>query len=83
MLVKNLEHLKSLSTNENGDFEDFYVLVANGLARSSKRILYDPEYHEFYLINEVDESFQEFHSSEIDNETNLIQAINAKALFKA
>lgn len=82
MLVKNLEHLISLSTNANGDFEDFYILVANGLARSSKRILYHPKYEEFSLINEIDESFQEFHSSKIDEETNLIQAIKSKTLYK-
>lgn len=83
MLVKNLEHLISLSTNTNGDFEDFYILVANGLARSSKRILYHLKYDEFSLINEIDESFQEFHSSKIDEETNLIQAIKTKTLYKA
>ena len=83
MLVKNLEHLIALSTNTNGDFEDFYILVANGLARSSKRILYHPKYDEFSLINEIDESSQEFYSSEIEIKTNLIQAIKAKTLFKA
>lgn len=83
MLVKNLEHLKILSNNKNGDFEDFYISIANGLARSSKRILYHPEYDEFSIINEIDESFQECHSSEIGKTTNLINAINSKSLFKS
>ncbi|MCH2195650.1 hypothetical protein [Kordia sp.] len=82
MLVEDLNHLKLLSTNINGDFEDFYVLIANGLARIRKRILYDPIYDEFSLINEINESFQQFHSSKIDIESNLISAIKAKALFK-
>jgi len=82
MIVQNLKHLISLSSNPNGDFEDFYILVANGLGRSSKRILYHPEYNEFSLIHEIDESFQEVHVSEIGKKTNLIQAIKAKTLFK-
>lgn len=82
MLVKNLEHLKSLAYNKNGDFEDFYILLAKGLAKSSKRILYHPNLDEFSLINEIDESYQEFSTSEIEIKTNLMDAINAKALFK-
>ncbi len=82
MLVKSLSHLISLSSNKNGDFEDFYILIANGLAKSSKRILYHHEFDMFSMINEVDESYQEFKSSEISKETNLIKAIRAKTLFK-
>ncbi|WBU90302.1 hypothetical protein [Cellulophaga omnivescoria] len=82
MEVKNLQHLKELANNENGDFEDFYIVLANGLAKSSKRILYSSELDEFSLIHEIDESYQEFNSSEIGIKTNLISAINAKSLFK-
>jgi hypothetical protein len=83
MRVNNLEHLKELANNENGDFEDFFILLANGLVRSSKRILYYPASDEFSLINEIDESYQEFTSSEIEEKTNLITAINSNALFKS
>lgn len=82
MLVENLEHLKVLAGNKNGDFEDFHISLANGLAKSSKRILYHKEFDEFSLINEIDESFQEFKSSEIGIETNLLSAIESKSLFK-
>ena len=82
MLVNSLEHLKKLAVNENGDFQDFYISVANGIARSSKRILYEYKNDAFSLIHEVDESYQEFNSSEIKEKTNLIEAINRKALFK-
>ena len=82
MLVKNLEHLKDLAYNKNGDFEDFYINLGNGLAKSSKRILYHRESDEFSLINEIDESFQEFNSTEINTKTNLISAINSKSLYK-
>jgi hypothetical protein len=83
MVVKSLEHLKELANNRNGDFEDFHIVLANGLAKSSKRILYSPEFDEFSVINEIDESFQEFNTSEITYKTNLMTAINAKELFKA
>lgn len=82
MTVKNLQHLKELANNKNGDFEDFYITLANGLARSSKRILYCPKLDEFSIINEIDESYQEFKSFEIETKTNLISAIKAKSLFK-
>lgn len=65
MLVKNLEHLKELSSNKKGDMEDYYVLLAGGLSRIWKRIFYDKKYDEFSIVNEIDESYQEFNSSEI------------------
>lgn len=71
-----------LASNPNGDFEDFYISIANGLCKSSKRILYHPEFEEFSMINEIDESFQEFHISEIEKKTNLVEAMQKGALFK-
>ena len=82
MRVRNIEHLVSLASNSNGDFEDFYISIANGLAKSSKRILYHPDSEEFSMINEIDESFQEFHISEIENQSNLVEAMQKGALFK-
>jgi hypothetical protein len=83
ILVKNLEHLIILASNPNGDFEDFFIPIANGYARSSKRILYHPEHEEFSILNEIDESFQEFRVSEIEKDSNLIEAIQKDALFKS
>ena len=82
MRVKSIEHLISLASNPNGDFEDFYISIANGLAKSSKRILYDPKWQEFSIINEIDESYQEFQISEIEKQTNLIEAIEKGSLYK-
>lgn len=82
MLVKNLVHFKMLAHNKNGDFEDFYIVLAGGLARSSKRILYFPEEDEFSIIHEIDESYQELHSSKLKGETSFIEAIKAKCLYK-
>jgi len=83
MEVKNLEHLKELASNINGDMEDFYILLAGGLSRSWKRIFYDKKFDEFSLINEIDESYQEFNSLIIGKETNLLEAISKRALFKS
>ncbi|TXD82930.1 hypothetical protein ESY86_11835 [Subsaximicrobium wynnwilliamsii] len=82
MLVKNLEHLKELANNEKGDLEDFYVSLAGGIVKSGKRIFYDKEFDSFSLVNEVDDSFQSFDSSEIGEVTNLLEAISKNALFK-
>ena len=79
--VKNLEHLKSLAMNINGDFTDFYILLAYGFAKSSKRIIFYSDVNEFYIINEIDESYQEVKTSELSMKTNLIEAINSKSLF--
>jgi hypothetical protein len=31
MIVENLQHLKLLSHNKNGDFSDFYISLAGGI----------------------------------------------------
>ncbi len=82
MLVKDLEHLKGLANNKNGDLEDFYVSLAGGLCKSGKRIFYDTEFDSFSLVNEIDDSFQSFNSSEIGEVTNLLEAISKNSLFK-
>jgi uncharacterized protein (UPF0248 family) len=83
MKIKNILHFKELANNENEDFEDFYIVIADGLARSSKRILYRPEDDEFSIIHEIDESFQECNSSELGQKTNFIEAIAKGALYKS
>ena len=82
MKVNSLNHLIRLASNTNGDFEDFYIIVANGLAKSSKRILYHPEFEEFSIIHEIDESYQEFHISQKRHYDYILKAINLGLLFK-
>ena len=81
-LVNSLEHLKLLSENENEDFVDFFIVIAGGFAKSSKRILYHNKFDEFSIINEIDESFQKVSSVNLEKETNLIEAIEKGALYK-
>jgi len=82
ILVKDIEHLKVLASNANGDFVDFYISLSGGLAKSSKRILFFHDIKAFSIINEIDESYQEVHISELSKKTLLIQAIDNKCLFK-
>lgn len=55
--VTSLNHLKTLC-NING-FAEFYIIIANGLAKSSKRIRYYPNSKTFDIHNEIDDSWQE------------------------
>ncbi|MDT0690025.1 hypothetical protein RM549_09535 [Salegentibacter sp. F188] len=77
-----MEHFKAESFKENGDFVDFFILVAGGWGKSSKRISYRPHFKEFLIIHEIDESYQELNSDEIGAETNLLEAISKKAFYK-
>lgn len=82
LCIENLEQLKKEATHPNGDLVDFFILFAGGLAKSSKRILYFPECDEFVIVHEIDESYVEVSSSNLEKETNLIEAISKKCLFK-
>ncbi len=80
--VENLGHLKELASSGNGDFVNFHILLAGGLAKSSKRIQYNFQFNEFCIINEIDESYQELAPSQLNAETNLIEAIEKNALYQ-
>lgn len=80
-LIESIAHLKTLATNKQGDFVDFFVILS-GFAKSSKRIMYFPDYDEFSIINEIDESYQEVTTAQLASKTILIKAIDNKCLFK-
>lgn len=79
-LVKSIKQLKRLASNKNGDFVDFFVLLSK-FARSSKRIIYYDDTDEFYIINEIDDSYQELATNELASKTILVSAIQNKCLF--
>jgi hypothetical protein len=79
--IKNLDHLKQLANHTNGDMVDFYIVLANGLVKSSKRILYHPAFDEFTIVHEIDETSQEVSSNELAIKTNFITAIENKSMF--
>jgi len=80
--INSIEQLKKEAYRENGDLIDFQVLLAGGLARSSKRISYRPEDKVFLIINEIDESYQEVFESDLKEKTILIEAISKNCLIK-
>lgn len=82
LAIESIEELKKLAYKENGDFVDFYIMLSGGLARSSKRISYDPVVDKFLIINEIDDSYQEVHSRDLEKETNIHEAISKYCLFK-
>jgi hypothetical protein len=79
--VKSIDHLKTLASAQGDDFADFVLLIAGGLARSSKRIIYYRNTDEFNIINEIDESFEEVYAANLDAETNLVAGIKNGALY--
>jgi len=79
--VESLEHLKQLSLNRGDDFVDFVLLIGGGIARSSKRITYYEDMDKFYIINEIDESFQKVLSKDLDSKTNIMAGINSGSFF--
>ena len=80
MKIISIDQLKELASNSNGDFVDFFILFG-GVARSSKQIVYNPNVDKFYIINEIDSTYQEVKSNDLAKETMLVEAIQRGALF--
>lgn len=81
--IASLDQLKKEAYRKNGDFVHFQVILAGGLAKSSKRISFRPEQNEFLIINEIDESYQEIAESDLSENTILIEAISKNCLIKS
>ncbi|MCX6351302.1 MAG: hypothetical protein NTX03_05515 [Bacteroidetes bacterium] len=80
--VTSIEQLKTLANRENGDFVEFYLLLAGGMARSSKRISYRPnEEKNWLIINEIDDSYQELIDKNLSKKTLIVEAIEKGAFF--
>ena len=48
--VKSIDELKEICRD---DYQDFYISLANGLARSSKEIMYSDGEDIFYVNNDI------------------------------
>ena len=78
-IVTSLNHLKTLC-NING-FAQFYIIIANGLSKSSKRIRYYSENNTFDIYNEIDDTWHEDITVEdLFIETNIMEAIKKNSL---
>jgi hypothetical protein len=80
--IYSIIELKEFAYKPNGDFVQFYLYLANGLARSCKRISYRPnEEKQWLIINEIDNSYQELLDRNLSRKTLIIDAINKGAFY--
>jgi hypothetical protein len=81
--VTSLEHLKELAKSERGEMQDFFISLAGGIARSSKRIYYDPDANTFDVFHEIDDTWEDDLTEEqLASHTNIVSAIEVGALYK-
>ncbi|MDA3817328.1 MAG: hypothetical protein PF486_08125 [Prolixibacteraceae bacterium] len=79
--INSLPDFKEMAFRENGDFVHFKIIIAGGIATSSKRVSYRPSEDQFLIIHEIDETYEEIFSYQLAERSNIIEAINKKALF--
>ena len=80
--IQSIQHLKEACLTEPGDYVHFRMVLAQGLAYSSKRILYFPKDDKFYVINEIDESYQDdLTQDDLKSKTRIVEAIEKNAFF--
>lgn len=80
--VISIDHLKSIAYRDNGDFVQFDLILAGGLAKSGKRISYRPkEEKNWLIINEIDDSYQELLDRNLAKRTLIVEAIEKGTLF--
>jgi len=77
--VKSIEQLKTICSDDY--FQDFYISLANGLARSSKEIRYNKEEDIWEIINGIDGIYLEYSTTQLESYTNIIQAIDNQSLI--
>ncbi len=80
--ITSVHQLKTIANRENGDFVEFYLLLAGGLARSCKRISYRPnEEKNWLIIHEIDGSYQELRDKNLSKRTLIVEAIEQGAFY--
>jgi hypothetical protein len=82
-IIETIDQLKSECLKKKDDYGDFFIVLAGGLARSSKRIRYDKKSNRFDVHNEIDDTFQDnLSEDELRKETMIIEAIEKNAFFQ-
>lgn len=80
--INSIEELKKESSNNNGEYAEFFIVLNFGL-RSSKRILYNDEVGTFNIINEIDDSYQDgLTEAQLAKETLIMEAIDKGSFFR-
>ena len=82
--INSLEELKKEAVyDDNRGMAEFFMLLAGGTCRSSKRITYYPETNTFDVHNEIDDSYEEeLTEDQLRNETHIVLAIENGAFYK-
>ena len=76
--IETLEELKTLASQD--DIIDCFIKFDGGL-RSSKQLEYDADRDEWYVFNEIDGEEQYLNTKELEDETNIIEALNKGSLY--
>jgi len=84
ILIKSIQELKEACLREKGDYVHFKMMLAGGLACSSKRLMYFEEDKTFNVINEIDESYQDdLTEIQLGTETLIVKAIERGAFYSS
>lgn len=80
--ITSIEQLKIEAASFDGSSKEFFISLNFG-AKSSKRIVFNPENLTFDVHNEIDDSYQEdLDEKQLAEETLIIEAIEKGALYK-
>jgi hypothetical protein len=80
--VSSIKQLRQLAYKQNGDLVNFYLSLAGGIARTSKRISYRPnEKKQWLIINEIDNSYQELLDKNLSKKTLIVEAIEKGSFY--
>jgi hypothetical protein len=81
-LIRSIEELKEVALYNEREIAEFFIALNFNLG-SSKRIVYFSDTDTFDIHNEIDDSWQEdLPSSELANQTLIVEAIQKRAFYK-
>lgn len=78
--IESIEELKKECNNES--YTDFFMLLAGGIVRSSKEIMYDKDDNIFHVLHNIDDCYEELTEKELIKNTNIGNAIKNNAFYK-
>ena len=78
--MKKIETLEELKVLASEDMIDCFIMFNGGL-RSSKQIEYDIDRDEWFIFNEIDGEDQYLNTKDLEEETNIIEALSKGALY--
>ena len=78
--LADLQERANINLNPNG--LECFILLGGGLIKSSKQIWYYPEEDRYDVHNDIDDTdLEEIYLDTLEQETNIIEALNKGALF--